>query len=112
MNSLKIRKKNCKKTIIFKSSLIVVHLLSIYLTKLFKGVLTIQLYNSIYKKFIKDNFFLDENKNCDDYDPIFLMAERLKKIQLLFVIVKNQDIFVIKLLSIIIITIFQVKNME
>ena len=26
-----------------------------------------------------DNFLRDENKNCDKYDPIFLMGERLKQ---------------------------------
>jgi hypothetical protein len=40
---------------------------------------TNQMYNLIYKRFISDNFFREENMNCDKYDPIYLMGERFKK---------------------------------
>ena len=37
------------------------------------------MYYSIYKRFISDNFFRDENMNCDKFDPIYLMGERFKR---------------------------------
>ena len=37
------------------------------------------MYYSIYKRFISDNFFQDENINCDKFDPIYLMGERFKR---------------------------------
>ena len=78
MNSSRIRKNIYKKRIIIKSSLIVIQLYFIYFSK-FKGLVANQFYNSINKKLIRDNFFLNENQNCNKYDPIYLMAERLKK---------------------------------
>ena len=37
------------------------------------------MYQIIYEKLRKDNFFHEENKKCDKLDPIFLMAERFKQ---------------------------------
>ena len=37
------------------------------------------IYKEIYKKLIENNFFRNDNMNCDLLDPIFLMAERFKK---------------------------------
>ena len=70
---------NHKRRYSFKFNLIAIYLVIVYLSKIIKVLNSSQIYNSIYNKFIKDNFFRDENKNCDKYDPIFLMGERLKQ---------------------------------
>ena len=103
---------NHKRRYSFKFNIIAIYLVIVYLSKIIKVLNSSQIYNSIYNKFIKDNFFRDENKNCDKYDPIFLMGERSKKIQLRFVKVKEQGIFVIAIQNSIIIMIFLGLNME
>ena len=79
MKLFKINNYNYKKKIIFKLNLIAIYSVSVYITKIIKVRISSPAYNSIYNKFIIDNFVRDENKNCDKYDPIFLMGERLKQ---------------------------------
>ena len=79
MKSLKINNNNYKRRFIFKFNLIAIYLVSVYIAKIIKVLNSSPIYNSIYNKFIMDNFLRDENKNCDKYDPIFLMGERLKQ---------------------------------
>ena len=44
-----------------------------------KDINNSQLYNSIYNKFVSDNFFSEGNEKCDILDPIYMMASRLKE---------------------------------
>ncbi len=72
----KKRKDYPKKFIIQSILIILCFLIVIYSHHLIKN----PMYKIIYSKFIKDNFFREGNKNCDELDPIFLMAERFKKL--------------------------------
>lgn len=76
----KNKKKSVNKKAFIKSLLILFCFSLIYLSICFSNAFIKNSdYNLIYKKFQEDNFFRKENINCDKYDPIFLMAERLKK---------------------------------
>ena len=41
------------------------------------------LYHTITKKFERDDFLAKDNMNCNIYDPIYLMGERLKKLPII-----------------------------
>ena len=77
MKSSKIKKNKYKKKFIFKSNLII--LFWIYLSIILKDSNISPIYKSIYSNNIQVDFFREENKNCDKYDPIFLMSQKLKK---------------------------------
>ena len=54
-----------------------------------KNINTSELYNSIYNKFISDDFFSEGNSKCDILDPIYMMGARLKEPPL--AICKNKE---------------------
>ena len=80
---MELQKKEIKKEnkkICLKSSSIAFYIILIYLSIRFSNIFIKNTdYSLIYKKFQADNFFRQENINCDKFDPIFLMGERLKK---------------------------------
>ena len=59
-----------------KNVLILILILLLFLLKDFAKS---SLYNYIYQKLQENDFLNKENKNCNKYDPVFLMAERFKK---------------------------------
>ena len=75
----KIINKNLRKIFIYKFHLIIISTLFIYLSVNLKDKIINPFYKDIYNKLIRDNFFRKENMNCDEFDPIVLMAERFKK---------------------------------
>ena len=75
MDSLNIKDKNIHKKILIQFSITILNVLFFHLTGDF---IKNPIYQIIYEKLRKDNFFHGENKNCDKLDPIFLMAERFK----------------------------------
>ena len=76
---LKIKYVHLKNRIFVKCLLTSFYLALIFLSLFFKDLGINPMYNSIYKRFIRDNFFREDNMNCDKYDPIYLMGERFKK---------------------------------
>ena len=76
---LKIKYVHLKNRIFVKCLLTSFYLALILLSLFFKDLGINPMYNSIYKRFISDNFFREDNMNCDKYDPIYLMGERFKK---------------------------------
>ena len=78
---MKILKQKCKanKLLLLKFVLSIFHLLVIYISLFFKGIIKSPIYMKIYSKFINDNFLREENMDCDKFDPIYLMGERFKK---------------------------------
>ena len=79
MKIIKKAHKNAKKNIFIKSFLIAFWISLLFSSISFEDITNNQMYYEISERFKKDNFFREENLNCDIYDPIFLMAERLKK---------------------------------
>ena len=79
MMSSKIKFLFLFKRIFAKLFLISFYILSIFLVIHFKHFWINPIYNTIFKRFINDNFFRNENMICDKFDPIFLMGERFKK---------------------------------
>ena len=79
MKIIKKAHKNAKKIFFIKSILIVFWISLLFSSISFEDIANNQMYYEISERFKKDNFFREENLNCDIYDPIFLMAERLKK---------------------------------
>ncbi len=59
--------------------LIFISIFLIILTFKLKDINNSQLYNSIYNKFISDDFFSKDNSECDELDPIYMMGARFKK---------------------------------
>ena len=78
-NYREIREKYQKNQIYKKSFLLAGFLTFIILSYKFIIINNTLLYQSIYKKFIDDKFFSKENLKCDNLDPIYIMAQRLKK---------------------------------
>lgn len=78
-NYREIREKYQKNQIYKKSFLLAGFFTFILLSYKFIIINNTLLYQSIYKKFIDDNFFSKENLKCDNLDPIYIMAQRLKK---------------------------------
>ena len=76
---LKIKYVHLKNRIFVKCLLTSFYLALIFLSLFFKDLGINPMYNSIYKRLISDNFFREDNMNCDKYDPIYLMGERFKK---------------------------------
>ena len=59
-----------------KNFLILLYILMFFI---FKDSIKNPLYNDVYQKLKKDDFFNKDNENCNKYDPIFLMGERFKQ---------------------------------
>jgi hypothetical protein len=76
---IKKRNKIQIKNAFIKSAFVFAFYLFINLSLNYNYFLKNPFYNDLYKKFKEDNFFRTENKNCDKFDPIFLMGERFKK---------------------------------
>lgn len=80
MNFIKRNLQKSQKRIIIKSILIALFFLLIYLSITFDNAfIKNNMYKVIYKQMKDNNFFREDNKNCDKYDPIFLMGERFKE---------------------------------
>ena len=78
MDILKLKYINSLKIYILKSKLIVLYLY-LYISLISKDLIINPIYEAIYKKLVKAHFLRKENMKCDIFDPIVLMAERLKK---------------------------------
>ncbi len=74
-----VKFNNLKKRIFFKASFTVFYIILIILSITFTDFGINSMYYSIYKRFINDNFFREDNLKCDKFDPIYLMGERFKK---------------------------------
>ena len=79
MQLSKIKSYYLRKIIFLKIFLIAFYILLIFISNIFNNFGIAPIYNSIYKRFIADNFFREDNMNCDKFDPIYLMGERFKK---------------------------------
>ena len=74
-NSLDESKKKTKR-LYKKLCFIFFYLLIIYNSK---ETIKNPLYSTITKKFEREDFLVEDKMNCNIYDPIYLMGERLKK---------------------------------
>ncbi len=88
-NNKEIIEKFLKKPIFKKSFLIIALFAFIILSYNFIIINNNSLYQSIYRKFIDNGFFNKDNLKCDKLDPIYIMAQRLKKPSIN--ICKNQE---------------------
>ena len=80
MNLIKRNLQKSQKRIFIKTILIVLFVFFIYLSLAFDSdYIKNNMYKAIYKQMKDDNFFREDNINCDKYDPIFLMGERFKE---------------------------------
>ena len=78
MQLSKIKSYYLRKIIFLKIFLIAFYILLIFISNIFNNFGIAPIYNSIYKRFIADNFFREDNMNCDKFDPIYLMGERFE----------------------------------
>ena len=80
MNFIKRNFQKSRNIIIIKHILVVFFILLIYLSITFDNAfIKNDMYKVIYQQMHDNNFFREDNKNCDKYDPIFLMGERFKE---------------------------------
>ena len=89
LSKRKKKKNNTKRLHLIKTLLLIFNVLSIYLPIDFKDFFLNPIFKTCYKKLKENNFFRKDNENCDKFDPIFLMAERFKRVP--FTICKNRE---------------------
>ena len=77
---LKRKEKTVKKKFFNLFILIIICILFDEYSSRLSHYLKNPVYKDIYDKLKKDNFFREDNMKCDKLDPIFLMAERFKKL--------------------------------